>query len=171
MSRFTTKAELMRDASDAWARLQDLLASIPDAAKTVEVIDSMSIKDFLAHRAEWGRMMVGWYREASIVGEPAVPTEQYGWNQLGELNAEIHERFLHVPLDELEGELAAVHAELMQLIEGCTEDELFTRRFYAFTKTSDLATYFTSATGGHYRSAYKHINKWWRANAPDFAGA
>ena len=53
--------------------------------------------------------------------------------------------------------------ELFVTISGCTDDELFTKHHYAFTGSSDLATYFTSATGGHYRSAYKHINRWWRS--------
>ena len=42
-------------------------------------------------------------------------------------------------------------------------DELFTKHVYGFTGKSDLATYMSSATAGHYRSAYRHINKWWRA--------
>jgi hypothetical protein len=45
-----------------------------------------------------------------------------------------------------------------------TDEELFTKHHYDFTGSSDPATYFVSATGGHYRSAYKHINRWWQAN-------
>ena len=48
--------------------------------------------------------------------------------------------------------------------EQKTEEELFTRRYYAFTGSSDLATYVNSATASHYRSAELIlIRRWWKA--------
>ena len=170
MSRFDSKQALVDDATAARAKLETLLDAIPAEAKTVEVVDGMSVKDFVAHRTEWGRMMLGWYAEAKAGGEPAVPAEGYSWRQLNELNAEIHERFADVPLEEAEQSFGSVHDELFSVMDGCTEEELFTKRYYDFTGSSDLATYFTSATGGHYRSAYKHINRWWRANRQTYEG-
>lgn len=129
----------------------------------------MSTKDFLAHRTEWGRMALSWLAEARAGGSPAVPAEGYSWGQLDELNAEIHDRFADIPLGEAESAFEAVNSELTLTIEGCSDDELFTKHHYDFTGSSDLATYLTSATGGNYRSAYKHINRWWRANRNNYA--
>ena len=64
-----------------------------------------------------------------------------------ELNAEIRERFADAELSEVESEFASVHDELDRTMAACSEEELFTKRYYPFTGTSDLATYFTSATG------------------------
>jgi len=164
MSRFSTKEELLTDAAAARAKLERLLEEMPDAAKVHPIVDGMSAKDFITHRTAWGRMMINWYNEAAAGGAPAVPAQGYTWAQLNELNAEIHTRFADTPLDEAEASFTRTNDELFELIGACTEVELFEKRFYSFTGTTDLAAYFTSATGGNYRSAYKHINRWWRAN-------
>ncbi len=155
---------MLADAATARFKLEGLLADLPDEAKIVVVTDGMSAKDFVAHRTEWGRMMLGWCAEAKAGGEPVVPAPGFTWSQLPELNAEIHDRFAGADLAEIERDFANVHDDLRDVMAACTEDELFTKQYYAFTGTSDLATYFTSAAGGHYRSAYKHINRWWRAD-------
>ena len=170
MSRFSTKEDLLADAATARVKLEGLLDEIPDTAKLEPIVDGMSVKDFITHRTEWGRMMINWYNEAAAAGTPAVPAEGYTWGQLNELNAEIHTRFVDTPLDEAEARFTRTNDELFALINGCTEDELFEKHFYSFTGTTDLAAYFTSATGGNYRSAYKHINRWWRANKNTLAG-
>lgn len=125
----------------------------------------MSVKDFIAHRTEWGRMMIRWYEETRSGGVPAVPTEQYKWNQLKELNADIYRRFAETPLGRIEAEFEEVHDRLYRMIEAMSAEELFTKRYYGFTGTSDLVTYLNSATASHYRSARRHIGKWWRARA------
>lgn len=169
MSRFSTKEDLLADAAAARVKLEALLDEIPDTAKLEPIVDGMSVKDFITHRTEWGRMMINWYTEAAAGGTPAVPAEGYTWGQLNELNTEIHTRFADTRLDEAESRFTRTNDELFVLINGCTEDELFEERFYSFTGTTDLAAYFTSATGGNYRSAYKHINRWWRANKDTLA--
>lgn len=166
MSKFKTKEEFLSEIDKERAKFEDLLVEIPDDQKLVEVIDGMSVKDFLAHRAEWGRMMTRWYEEAVDGGQPAVPTEKYKWNQLKELNADIHQRFSDTPLAEVEEGFDDVHDRLREMIEQMSEEELFTRKYYDFTGTSDLVTYLNSATASHYRSARRHIARWWKARAP-----
>ncbi|MGK2886398.1 MAG: ClbS/DfsB family four-helix bundle protein [Rhodococcus sp. (in: high G+C Gram-positive bacteria)] len=165
MSRFKSKQEFLDDVYKERAALDKLLASIPDARKTEVVIDDMSVKDFLAHRTEWARMMIRWYTEAKAGKQPAVPSEKYKWNQIKELNADIHERFQPASLEEIESEYQKVFDELQTIIEHTTEAELFDKKHYAFTGTSDLATYLNSASASHYRSARRHINKWWRSQS------
>lgn len=162
MARFATKGEFLDEITKERGKLNALLSEIPDERKGEEVVDGMSVKDFLAHRAEWGRMMIRWYTEAKAGGTPAVPTERYKWNQLKELNADIHRRFADTPLSEVVSEFDRVHNELYRIISGTTEEELFTKKYYPFTGASDLATYLNSATASHYRSAAKHFRKWWK---------
>ena len=47
------------------------------------------------------------------------------------------------------------------------ETELMEKRYYDFTGSSDLATYANSATAAHYRSARRHISRWWKQRAKD----
>lgn len=170
MSRFSTKEELLADATNAFTKLEALLDTIPDADKLDPIVDGLSVKDFITHRTEWTRMVIRWYHEAAAGRTPAVPAEGYSWAQLNELNAEIHRRFAETPLNEAEVEFSRTNAEVFELIDSCTEAELFEKRYYSFTGSTDLAAYFTSATGGNYRSAYKHINRWWRANRDSLSG-
>ena len=162
MSKFTTKRELLDEIVKERHKLEKLLSDIPDSKKTIEVMDGMSVKDFLAHRTEWGRMMIRWYTEAKAGVKSAVPSEKYKWNQLKALNADIYEQFKNTPLNEIVEQYNQVHDELYKLIESTTDKELFTKEFYDFTGTSDLAAYFNSSTAAHYRSAAKHIRKWWK---------
>ena len=163
MSRFKAKQDLIDDIVKERRKLEALLAEIPDEHKTAEVTEGMSIKDFLAHRTEWGRMMIQWYKAAKAGTVPAVPSEKYKWNQLKELNAEIFERFKDDALDDVVAQFGAVHDELFAIIEGTDDNELFTKKYYEFTGSSDLVAYFNSATAAHYRSATKHIKKWWKS--------
>lgn len=165
MSKFQTKEEFLAEIHEERRKLEDLLAEIPDEEKLVEVTDGMSVKDFIAHRTEWGRMMIRWYAETRAGEAPAVPTAEYKWNQLKELNADIHEWFADTPLDEVEAQFAEVHNELYRIIGDMSEEELFTKKHYSFTGTSDLVTYLNSATASHYRSARRHIAKWWKTKA------
>ena len=163
MSKFTSKQQFVDEIVKERTKLEDLLGQIPAEDKLIEVTDGMTVKDFLAHRTEWGRMMIRWLHEAREGKTPAVPTERFRWNQLKELNAEIHDRFELMSLDQVEREFNSVHDRLFQLVQTTTEDELFTKQYYTFTGSSDLVTYLNSATASHYRSARRHIQKWWRA--------
>lgn len=162
MSRFTTKQELVDDVAKERRLLSELLSQIPDDQKLVEVTDGMSVKDFLAHRAEWGRMVIDWYTEAKQGGTPAVPSERFKWNQLKELNAGIQDRFSDAELAEVEQGFVDVQDRLDEMLDGITEEELLENKHYAFTGKSDLATYVNASTASHYRSARRLIGKWWR---------
>lgn len=162
MSRFHSKDELLVEILKERQKLEELLAAIPASRKKEEVTDGMSVKDFLAHRTEWGRMMLSWYRDANKGKTPAVPSKKYKWNQLKELNADIHKRFTKASLASVEKEFKTVHDTLLRTIKKMSEEELFQKKYYSFTGSSDLATYLNSATAAHYRSARRHIQKWWK---------
>lgn len=162
MSKFKSKEELLNEIMKERTLLEELLAVIPDSQKTVAVVDGMSVKDFLAHRTEWGEMMNSWYAEAKAGKQPAVPTKKYKWNQLKELNADIHERHKNDSLKKVTTDFKRVHNALFKLISQMSEEELFSKKYYEFTGVSDLATYVNSSTASHYRSARRHIAKWWR---------
>jgi hypothetical protein len=162
MSRITTKQEFLDDIHKEWELLDNLLREIPENEKLTVVTDSMSVKDFLAHRTEWGRMMLAWYRTEKKGKKAAVPTDKYKWNQLRQLNAHIYTTYKDVSLKKIERDFKKVHDELQKLVEGLSDNELFTKEQYNFTGTSDLATYLNSSTAAHYRSARRHIQRWWK---------
>lgn len=166
MSRFKSKQQLIDEIISERARLNDLLSEIPDKVKeTEEVIDGMTVKDFLAHRMQWGKMMTRWYQEAKAGKTPKVPDEKFKWNQLKQLNREIYKTYKDQSLGSIEKTFKDVHDELFKIVNGMSEKELLTKQFYPFTGSSTLATYVSGATAAHYRSARKHIQKWWKARS------
>ena len=76
MSKFTSKQQFVDEVVKERSQLAGLLEQIPVEEKLIEVTDGMSVKDFLAHRAEWGRMMIRWLTEARAGARPAVETNQ-----------------------------------------------------------------------------------------------
>lgn len=163
MPKPTNKKELLLEIKRERAKFEALLAEIPPAQRGREVCDGMSVKDFLAHRAEWGAMMIRWYQEAASGEESFVPHKDYKWSQLPELNASIARRYRRMSLKRVEKMFDEVHDELFELVSSMSNRELYNKGVYAFTKSSNLATYVNSATAAHYRSAGKHIRKWWKA--------
>ena len=162
MARATSKPQLLDEIARERRKLDVLLASIPADRKLEEVADGLSIKDLLAHRTEWGRMLLHWHDQARAGTHPAVPSAEFKWNQLPALNAQIQRRFADAPLERLEADFVEVHDRLYAVVEAMTEDELFGTDYYPFTGSTTLAAYVTSASAAHYRSAAKLIRRWWK---------
>ena len=49
------------------------------------------------------------------------------------------------------------HAKVFALIDRFTDEELFTKKHFAWTGTNDLGSYFVSTTASHYDWAIKKI--------------
>lgn len=162
MARPTSKSELLEEIGRERRKLEELLAAVPAERKLDEVTDGLSVKDLLAHRTEWGRMLLRWYAEAREGVVSAVPSAQFKWNQLPDLNAQIQLRFADVPLEQIEVDFADVHERLYAVVAAMDEDELFGAHYYPFTGNTTLAAYVTSASAAHYRSARKIIQRWWK---------
>lgn len=166
MPRATSKSQLLDEIARERRKLDELLASIPADRKLEEVADGLSVKDVLAHRTEWGRMLLRWYDEARAGRVPAVPSAEFKWNQLPALNAQIKHRSAGVPLEQVEADFADVHDRLYAVVETMEEDELFGAHYYPFTGSTTLAAYVTSASAAHYRSATRLIRTWWKTQPP-----
>jgi hypothetical protein len=55
--------------------------------------------------------------------------------------------------------LRASHAEVMALIDGFTDEELFVKKYFPWTGTSSLGSYGVSATSSHYDWAMKKLKQ------------
>ena len=160
MPKPTNKIELLAEITKERGLLESLLETIPKKSKTTKFCEGMSVKDFLAHRAEWGAMMILWYEEAESGETPDVPHKNYKWNQLPELNASIQKKYEKASLAKVEAYFKKTHDDLFDLVSKLSEKELYEKGVFSFTKSTNLAAYVNSATAAHYRSAAKHIRKW-----------
>jgi hypothetical protein len=160
MPRPHTKKQLLETIEVEHKALDQLLAGL-SPAQMIEpgIVGEWSVKDVLAHLLEWQQMVLRWY-SAGLQGKvPAIPAEGMNWAQLPQLNQQIYEKHCHRPLADIQKEFKASHQKCLSTIQGLSEDDLFVRGRYAWTKSSTLGAYFISSTSSHYLWARKNIKK------------
>jgi hypothetical protein len=160
MPRATTKQQLIEDAQTERAALEKLLATLtPEQMTQTKAVDDWSTKDVLAHLIEWEGMVMKWYETGAKGKVPAVPSEEYNWGQLPQLNHAIYLKHRDKSLEDIQKEFKSSYKKIMKVIETIPEKELLTRGQYPWTKNNLLAAYFSSATSSHYRWALGEIRK------------
>ena len=118
-----------------------------------------SNRDVLAHLYHWQLMMKNWYEVGMAGQKPDIPSKGYTWKTVPKLNYKIWEDYSKVPLHEIKVLLAGTHEEMMKMIDGHSNEELFEKKRYAWTGTTSLGAYFIGATSSHYDWALKLISK------------
>ncbi len=163
MSRPTQKADLLQAASAEWDQLWKLMDSMSEEEQNASFVledRDRKLRDVLVHLYEWHRMVENWHRIGTLEGGmPDVPGKGYTWKTLPELNRKIWEKHQGVPLGEAKAMLQKSHEMILRLIESHTQEELFSKGIYQWTKSSTLGSYFVSCTSSHYDWAIKKIKK------------
>jgi hypothetical protein len=160
MPRPKTKQDLLDQTRQQYEKLQSYLAKVTPAQMTASgVVEHWSIKDVLAHLLAWQQMCLNWYRVGQRGETPATPSEQYNWRQIPELNRDIYEAHKDWPLDKVISSFDASHRAMLEAIAQMTESELFDKGVYAWTRSTTLGSYMTSATSSHYDWANKEIRR------------
>jgi hypothetical protein len=104
-------------------------------------------------------MVLGWHK-AGICGDiPELPAPGFKWNLIPTLNQQIYEKHRDRPLEEVLEQFSTSYQEILKVIQGLSNEDLFAARRYTRTKKNTLGTYFVSATSSHYLWARKEIRK------------
>lgn len=166
MPRPTSKHDLLAATLRERGKLDAVLATLtPEQMVEPGVVGEWSVKDVMAHLAEWERMALGWYR-AGLRGEvPEVPAPGYKWNQTPQLNRAIFERHRDRPLEEAVAWFRSSREEMRGVIESLSDEDLFTAGRFAWTRKNTLGAYFVSATSSHDLWARTRIARWLRRMA------
>ena len=116
MPKPTTKPQIIETAQKERAALEELLATLtPEQMTQPNLIGEWAVKDVLAHLIEWEGMVMKWYAEGLKGKTPAVPSEEYNWGQLPQLNHAIFLKHRDKPLAEIMKTFKAIHAEGFQM--------------------------------------------------------
>lgn len=160
MPKPTTKKQIIEIAQAERTALEELLATLSFEQMTQpNLIGGWAIKDILSHLIEWEQMVIQWYK-TGVKGEvPAVPSEEYNWGQLPQLNHSIFLKHRDKSLANVQKDFKASYKKIMKTIQDIPEKELFARGHYGWTRNNTLAAYFISGTSSHYRWARKEIRK------------
>lgn len=107
------------------------------------------------HLYEWHAMLERWYKEGMDGDIPIMPARGFKWRTIKLLNMQIWENYQDVTLNQALKKLKLSHKRVMGLIESHTNEEIITKKYYKWTKTSNLYSYFAANTSKHYIWAIK----------------
>jgi hypothetical protein len=161
MPRPKNRAELL-DATEAeYHSLLDTVNAVPEHLRTVPgACDNWSVKDLLAHLDAWHELFLSWDAVGVTGGKPAMPALGYTWAELPALNQEIYERHKDDPWDQVVSRLQRSYIRIDEVIASYNDEDLFTKKRYAWTGSTSVGSYATSATSSHYAWAHKLIRRW-----------
>lgn len=126
-------------------------------------------RDVICHLVEWHKLLLKFVAEnmkgesggKSENGKPAIVyqflPEPYNWKNYGDMNRAIWQNCQNVPLEKALADFAESHKKLMELAESFSNEELFAKKHFAWTGTTNLGAYFISTTSSHYDWAIKKL--------------
>jgi len=169
MPRATTKAELIAAANDQWNKMWKMLDAIPDAQavkfafgddpklKEAHWQRDKNLRDVYTHLYEWHQLLLNW-TNANMNGDnkPFLP-EPYTWKTYGDMNMEFWKKHQATSFTDAVAMLKDSHTKVMALIESLTDEELFEKKHFPWTGTTNIGSYCISATASHYDWAMKKI--------------
>ena len=114
--------------------LEETIGSIgPGAMLESGVVGQWSVKDVLAHLADWEEHMPAWL-DAARRGEPVRgPEPDLSWRGIKEFNRRIHDAHRHQRLDEILDYFETAHARFMEMVAAMPEEEMLARARYPLT--------------------------------------
>ena len=167
MANPNTKPALLSAMSEGYAKLKEQIEKLtPEEAAApfdfaadpkkcgVRWQYDRCLRDLLIHLYEWQvlmRVFVQNIRE----GHPKdyLPDEyRKNYHDMDRMLVEKHQQ---TSLEEAKRLLDETHKEMLQIAEGFTDEELFTKGYYKCTYTTDMAAYFVSVTSSPYGQALK----------------
>lgn len=165
MARATTKAELTQASEENFNKLFSLIHSMTaeQQESTFSFEDrDRNVRDVLMHLYEWHQLLLKWVN-SNHAGTP-VPflPEPYNWKTYPQMNIGFWEKNQGVALNEAKRLLKESHSGVMALIDSFSDEQLFTKKFFSWTGSTNLGSYCISATSSHYDWAIKKIKKHFR---------
>lgn len=170
MGRPKTKAELLTAATENYGKLNAFIGSMTEKELTAPFDFSadekkkeahwkrdQNLRDVLVHLYEWQQLLIKWVT-SNMKGEtvPFLP-EPYNWKTYAEMNVAFWKKHQATTLDEAEVLLEKTHNEVVNLAEGFSDEELFTKGIYKWVGGSTIGSYFISVTSSHYDWALKKL--------------
>lgn len=161
MARPTTKLDLQTAADTEFEKLWTAVSAVPvEERERAGACEDWSVKDLLAHLHAWHEMTLQWEKIGSAGEKPVIPAEGYTFADTPALNEAIYQRTRNDAWEDIEARLRATHAELQSVITRYSNDDLFTKQRFQWTRSTSVGAYLVSATSSHYAWASKLIRKW-----------
>ena len=172
MPRTATKTDLIVAANEQFDQMWALINSMTEMEfgaafdfgddpkdKEAHWKRDKNLRDILIHLYEWHQLLLNWVTNNQIgIRKPFLP-EPYNWKTYGEMNMEFWQRHQFTSYQDAKKMLLQSHKEVLALIEGFTDEELFEKQHYKWSGTASIGSYCVSATCSHYDWAMKKIKR------------
>lgn len=171
MARPTTKIELISASNENFEKLFKTIDSL-NCKELNEEFDFSNInkkeahwkrdknlRDVLIHLYEWHQLLLCWIRENRNGNETPFLPEPYNWKTYGDMNVKFWEKHQQTALEDSKKMIRQSHEDVMKVIDTFTNEELFSKNAFPWTKTSTLGSYCISATSSHYDWAVKKLRQ------------
>lgn len=118
-----------------------------------------NVRDVLVHLHEWHLLLLTWV-ESNMAGKDAKFLPQgYTWASFAGLNIELRDKHADTSVDAAEALYTSSWARVRAMIESFSDEELFTKQYFAWTGTTSVGAYCVSATSSHDEWAMKKLRK------------
>jgi hypothetical protein len=157
MPRPTDKLTLIELSQTNLDKLFALVEKIPADAEMDLNGRDRNVRDVLVHLHEWHLMMESFYSDCVSGKVRAFLPKGVSWNTLELVNHPIRDKHQTTSLEQARGLLIASHAKMLERVNQHSDEELFTKKYYSWTGTTSLGSYFISALSSHYDWAVKTL--------------
>lgn len=167
MATPNTKPALLSAMSEGYAKLKEQIEKLtPEEAAApfdfaadpkkcgVRWQYDRCLRDLLIHLYEWQVLMRVFVQNIRERHPKDYLPDEYRKNY-HDMDRMLVEKHQQTSLEEAKRLLDETHKEMLQIAEGFTDEELFTKGYYKCTYTTDMAAYFVSVTSSPYGQALK----------------
>ena len=126
MRIYRDKEDLKNEIRQSFEKYNSEFDTIPEALKDKRVagVDRTPAEN-LAYQAGWTTLLLSWEADEQHGVEVKTPSEQFRWNQLGNLYQWFTDTYAHLSLAELKGKLCENIVAIQTMIDSMSEEELF----------------------------------------------
>lgn len=157
------KSELLKAIREDYQKLSIELATIPLELTEIKELEGhakntlMSINDLLAYLIGWGELVLKWNNKKDKGLEVDFPETGFKWNELGLLAQKFYKDFRHLNFNMLKDRLHVTTQQILELIEGKTDSELYETSWYGKWTLGRMIQFNTSSP---FKNAKGRIKKW-----------
>ncbi|WP_426128447.1 ClbS/DfsB family four-helix bundle protein [Pararhizobium sp. PWRC1-1] len=159
----TNKDELLKAIDSNFDRLIIELRGVPLSVVDERSLEGhamgtqMSVANLAAYLVGWNELVLKWLNR-DAAGEPVdFPEAGFKWNELGRLAQKFYRDYESVPYPQLIERLAAAKGQIVSLIKDHSNEDLYSRSWYAKWTMGRMIQLNTASP---YANARGRLRKW-----------
>ena len=126
MRTYKYKDELKNDINKSFEKYISEFDNIPESLKDKRIIEvNRTPAENLAYQLGWTTLVLQWEENERNGLKVKTPSENFKWNQLGELYQWFTDTYAHLSLQELKAKLNENINSIYAMIDSLSEEELF----------------------------------------------